>query len=339
MPKTTRTCSLDSRRPLRSSHPRISAVRPARAPKLVVISVVATNAPHRLSCGTRFHHHHDRSHQVLNGFLETFEVGGVVDGKVTLQEFVNYYQRVSSSIDDDDYFELMMRNAWHISGGEGWCANSANRRVLVTHPDGKQTVEEIPDDLGLRADDKAGMLRHLAASKGIKADSIELFGGGDFAPGRRKVAPDPAKITHFAGAPPVKKGIHDQGGNEIFTNANSSGWSNNDYGGAEEMPKSSNLVSARAASALDRAAAQDVGMAQVVSSFRRQLKARGVNGIVSMGRKFKAMCNNGLTKVRQAASEGEVLLPPRRRPPSPRSPATPRSLHCNATTPMPSLVV
>ena len=73
---------------------------------------------------------------------------------MTAQEFEQYYSNVSSSIDDDDYFELMMRNAWHITGGEGWCANSSNRRVLVTHPDGKQTVEEIPDDMGLRADDK-----------------------------------------------------------------------------------------------------------------------------------------------------------------------------------------
>lgn len=37
----------------------------------------------------------------------------------------------------------MIRNAWHISGGEGWCANSSCRRVLVTHTDGRQTVEEI----------------------------------------------------------------------------------------------------------------------------------------------------------------------------------------------------
>lgn len=29
---------------------------------------------------------------------------------VTLEEFIEYYEWVSSSIDRDDYFELMMRN-------------------------------------------------------------------------------------------------------------------------------------------------------------------------------------------------------------------------------------
>ena len=67
---------------------------------------------------------------------------------------MNYYSNVSASIDDDDYFELMIRNAWHISGGEGWCANTSNRRVLVTDDDGKQTVEEVKDDLGVKATDK-----------------------------------------------------------------------------------------------------------------------------------------------------------------------------------------
>ena len=37
-----------------------------------------------------------------------------------------------------------------ISGGEGWCGNTTNKRVLVTHPDGSQTVEEIQDDPGSR---------------------------------------------------------------------------------------------------------------------------------------------------------------------------------------------
>lgn len=62
---------------------------------------------------------------------------------MTVKEFCKYYANLSSSIDEDDYFELMIRNAWHISGGEGWCANTTCRRVLVTHKDGTQTVEEI----------------------------------------------------------------------------------------------------------------------------------------------------------------------------------------------------
>jgi len=39
----------------------------------------------------------------------------------------------------------------------GWSANSSNRRVLVTDSEGRQTVEEIKNDLGLAANDKKGI--------------------------------------------------------------------------------------------------------------------------------------------------------------------------------------
>jgi hypothetical protein len=113
---------------------------------------------------------------VLREFLDTFDVGGEVDGKVTRDEFVNYYTNISSSIESDDYFELMIRNAWHIAGGEGAAANSANRRVLVTGADGSQKVEAITNDLGLKADDKEGMVARLRA-QGVNAANIELYGG------------------------------------------------------------------------------------------------------------------------------------------------------------------
>ena len=116
--------------------------------------------------------------EILREFLDTFDVGGEKDGKVSIQEFENYYGNISASIDDDDYFELMIRNAWHISGGKGQCANSANRRVLVTRRDGTQAVEEIQDDLGLKADDKNGMIARLK-KQGVNADSVELFAGED----------------------------------------------------------------------------------------------------------------------------------------------------------------
>lgn len=62
------------------------------------------------------------------------------DGKVTYEEFCNYFAQVSASIDRDDYFELMMRNAWHLAGGEGWCENTTIKRELVIGPNGEQSV-------------------------------------------------------------------------------------------------------------------------------------------------------------------------------------------------------
>jgi Ca2+-binding EF-hand superfamily protein len=81
----------------------------------------------------------------------------VPDGVVTKEEFVAYYVELSATIDHDDYFELMIRNAWHISGGEGWAANTSNLRVLVTFTDGREEVVAVEQDLGLDADDVAAI--------------------------------------------------------------------------------------------------------------------------------------------------------------------------------------
>ena len=70
----------------------------------------------------------------------------------------------------------MIRNTWHISGGTGWCANSANRRVLVTHSDGSQSVEEITHDLGVKADDKDEMVKRLKA-QGIDVSGVSIAYG------------------------------------------------------------------------------------------------------------------------------------------------------------------
>ena len=103
--------------------------------------------------------------QVLREFLDTFDCGEK-DGKVTPSEFKRYYANISASVDLDDYFELMIRNAWHIPGGEGWCANTANKRVLVTDPEtGEERIECVENDLGMDSSDPAAIQARLAQNK------------------------------------------------------------------------------------------------------------------------------------------------------------------------------
>lgn len=70
--------------------------------------------------------------EVLGEFLDTFEdhfcdMAGNSDsrdGKITHEEWCEYYNNVSMSIDDDAYFELMMNNTWNLDGKKvtkkGW---------------------------------------------------------------------------------------------------------------------------------------------------------------------------------------------------------------------------
>eukprot|EP01136_Pigoraptor_vietnamica_P044917 Opistho-1_new@22237 len=52
--------------------------------------------------------------QVLRQFLDSFDTPDHPDGVITWEEFVNYYSGVSASIDEDIYFDLMMRQAWKL---------------------------------------------------------------------------------------------------------------------------------------------------------------------------------------------------------------------------------
>ena len=91
--------------------------------------------------------------EVLRHFVDMWDQGDK-DGVVTRDEFMEYYADVGASIDGDEYFELMIRNAWHIAGGEGEAANSSNRRVLCKFKDGVEELVRIMSDLGLGDDEK-----------------------------------------------------------------------------------------------------------------------------------------------------------------------------------------
>jgi Ca2+-binding EF-hand superfamily protein len=73
--------------------------------------------------------------QVLQEFLETFEAAHNMrnneapDHVVTKDEFDEYYNNVSASIDRDDYFAVMMNSAWNLDGSRvkkgGWSNSGA----------------------------------------------------------------------------------------------------------------------------------------------------------------------------------------------------------------------
>merc|ERR1719473_2073687 len=62
--------------------------------------------------------------EVLAEFLDTFEDhfcdmkgnSDARDGVITMPEWLEYYNNVSMSIDNDEYFTLMMNNTWNLDG-------------------------------------------------------------------------------------------------------------------------------------------------------------------------------------------------------------------------------
>lgn len=79
--------------------------------------------------------------EVFLEFLETFEhtydmlAGEKADGQITIDEWLEYYENVSMSIDDDAYFELMMNNCWRMNNHttynnekKGWSNKDENSK-------------------------------------------------------------------------------------------------------------------------------------------------------------------------------------------------------------------
>jgi Ca2+-binding EF-hand superfamily protein len=270
--------------------------------------------------------------EILTELLEAFDVGGEVDGKVSHEEFQNYYDYLYINIPSDDYFELMIRNAWHLSGGEGVCAGSANKRVLVTNSDGTQSVVEIKDDLGLKANDKQGMVARLRA-QGVTAASIELSSGAvdqdtnTPPPGGKVQKPPPFRglSKGFTGSSSTKDEYATAIG-KTFTNPNEGSLGRPGSSGFQNLSSSVNrsMRSQRKVRmnvpppSVDATAAINSSHPMLVK-LKEILASRGARGIAGLSRAFKRMDNNGnksldFSEFSQALSEmGLTLLEPEKR--------------------------
>ena len=90
-------------------------------------------------------------------FLETFEVDG---DRASLQNFREYYANVSAAVDDDALFATLVRNAWSLNAEK---QSPRGVRALVTHRDGRQSVEVLSED-------GEDALESLLRSRGVDAD-------------------------------------------------------------------------------------------------------------------------------------------------------------------------
>eukprot|EP01064_Diplonema_japonicum_P018259 TRINITY_DN26944_c0_g1_i1.p1 TRINITY_DN26944_c0_g1~~TRINITY_DN26944_c0_g1_i1.p1 ORF type:complete len:428 (+),score=79.57 TRINITY_DN26944_c0_g1_i1:54-1286(+) len=96
------------------------------------------------------------------------------DCEVTMEHFVSYYNDISSGITNEQYFEYLIRNSWHISGGQGAGRNISCKRVRVTHKNGLQTLEEVKNDLAIAPGDMDAIRQNLIDQGIIDISKIEL---------------------------------------------------------------------------------------------------------------------------------------------------------------------
>ena len=61
---------------------------------------------------------------------------------------------------------------------QGQAANTANRRVLVTDKNGKQSVQTINDELGMNGKDMGDVKRRLG-KQGVDTSNVEMYGSGE----------------------------------------------------------------------------------------------------------------------------------------------------------------
>ena len=78
------------------------------------MSLYHTHSVYEYKTHPKFQNGEWSEEDVFAAFIRSFDSPNDPDGQVTWEEFLNYYSGVSASIDEDCYFDLMMRQAWKI---------------------------------------------------------------------------------------------------------------------------------------------------------------------------------------------------------------------------------
>jgi Ca2+-binding EF-hand superfamily protein len=117
--------------------------------------------------------------------LETSAAGTQVNGGVTPSEWRDFFADISASVVSDRSFQSIVQNSWfaHMTkaspSANGPACNKGIEplKVLVTHANGRESVQEI-GDLGFREDDadfNMAVLVYLKKEKGLVATRITVL--------------------------------------------------------------------------------------------------------------------------------------------------------------------
>ena len=124
--------------------------------------------------------------QILKEFMDTFQdtynylCGTETDNIITLEEFMEYYENVSMTIDNDEYFELMLINGWNLNNkqyNKGWSNKDEEKET-----NGKNLNENYIEKFGNRrpgqTEEEAREERVNTAFKKFKKEILSRGSGG-----------------------------------------------------------------------------------------------------------------------------------------------------------------
>jgi Ca2+-binding EF-hand superfamily protein len=81
--------------------------------------------------------------EVLKEFMDTFQdtynylCGTETDNIITLEEFMEYYENISMTIDNDEYFEILLNNAWNLNN------QNTNKKAWANTTEEKENNNKI----------------------------------------------------------------------------------------------------------------------------------------------------------------------------------------------------
>ena len=126
--------------------------------------------------------------QVLKEFMDTFQdtynylCGTETDNIITLEEFMEYYENVSMTIDNDEYFEIMLANGWNLNQNQNQYNKGWSNKEEEPEENKKNLAENYQERFGNRrpgqTEEEAKEENVMTALKKFKKEILSRGSGG-----------------------------------------------------------------------------------------------------------------------------------------------------------------